>query len=147
MGTEEGTPSPALEEQQEEQQAEETSVSLLAQGLNSPEDVQIPGEHLPDNSICSTICPGCDEPNCKCPPDACWPGRSLDDTSDASCNCFAKLSFCAEGEEPQYTGLECPSCWPAENKACMCFAVLGFCAKEEGTPSPALEEQPEEQQA
>ena len=26
-----------------------------------------------------------------------------------------------------FKGEECPSCWPAENKACDCFAVLGFC--------------------
>jgi glucose uptake protein GlcU len=89
---------------------------------------------LPTVTSCAKLCPQCaDLPvnpaiasACKC--NACWPGSSLDDTSDKGCDCFAKLGFCKAGEKPIYTpGKECPSCWPPENKACNCFASVGFC--------------------
>jgi len=87
-----------------------------------------PPPKLPETSRCAQLCPGCDEPTCKCPSSACWPGHGLNQTSDHNCDCFAQLGFCKAGEEPVYSpGKECPSCWPAENKACMCFAALGFC--------------------
>merc|ERR1712039_251539 len=81
---------------------------------------------LPTHSRCQQLCPDCKDTKCKC--DGCWPGSGLADTPDTTCNCFAQLGFCAPGEEPVYTpGKECPSCWPAENRACDCFAALGFC--------------------
>merc|ERR1711871_1812159 len=81
---------------------------------------------LPTHSRCQVLCPNCTSPSCKC--DGCWPGRSLTDTPDHTCDCFAELDFCAAGEKPIYTpGKKCPSCWPAENKACDCFAAIGFC--------------------
>jgi len=87
-----------------------------------------PPKRLPETSRCKQLCPGCNDPKCKCPKGACWPGHSLNQTSDHNCDCFAELGFCKAGEEPVYTpGKKCPSCWPAENKACMCFAALGFC--------------------
>jgi len=87
---------------------------------------------LPEHSYCSDVCPGCESPTCTCPQGACWPGLSVSDTPDPTCNCFAKLGFCKDGEEPVYkVGEECPSCWPGSNKACMCFAKLGFCGAEE----------------
>eukprot|EP01047_Picozoa_sp_COSAG01_P013620 COSAG01_NODE_646_length_14556_cov_9.736806_3_plen_337_part_00 len=71
---------------------------------------------------------------CKC--DACWPGSSLEDTSDKGCDCFAKLDFCEKGTQPVYTpGEECPSCWPPENKACNCFAAIGFCEPPKPLPT------------
>merc|ERR1719305_142513 len=83
---------------------------------------------LPKESQCSKICPGCDAPTCKCPKDACWPGKGLNQTNDHTCECFASLGFCKDGEKPVYTpGKKCPSCWPSDNKACMCFAAIGFC--------------------
>ena len=36
------------------------------------------------------LCPGCTTPDCKCD-DACWPGQSLNNTSDKDCACFAVL--------------------------------------------------------
>merc|ERR1712216_953281 len=87
-----------------------------------------PPTKLPEKSACDTLCPGCTEPTCKCPSDACWPGKALNETRDHTCECFAELGFCKEGEKPVYTpGKKCPTCWPKENKACMCFAALGFC--------------------
>merc|ERR1711968_70896 len=81
---------------------------------------------LPTHSRCQVLCPNCTSPSCKC--DGCWPGFSLTDTPDHTCDCFAELDFCAAGEKPIYTpGKKCPSCWPAENKACDCFAAIGFC--------------------
>merc|ERR1712146_788984 len=86
------------------------------------------GTKLPEKSACDTLCPGCTEPTCKCPADACWPGKGLNETRDHTCECFAELGFCKDGEKPVYTpGKKCPSCWPAENKACDCFAAIGFC--------------------
>ena len=83
---------------------------------------------LPITSRCSTLCPGCSTLPCDCPADACWPGGGVDSTPDPTCDCFAKLTFCAPGTQPVYThGKKCPSCWPAENHACDCFATLGFC--------------------
>lgn len=83
---------------------------------------------LPTTSRCSTLCPDCHSPSCKC--DACWPGYNLSHTPDHTCQCFAELGFCKDGEEPVYTpGKDCPSCWPSENTACDCFAAIGFCAK------------------
>eukprot|EP00037_Helgoeca_nana_P032798 m.415403 g.415403 ORF g.415403 m.415403 type:complete len:280 (-) comp29618_c0_seq1:151-990(-) len=82
---------------------------------------------IPTHTICQKLCPDCTTPDCKCD-DACWPGQSLNNTSDRDCVCFAELGFCKAGEKPVYTpGKECPSCWPEENTACMCFAALGFC--------------------
>jgi hypothetical protein len=87
-----------------------------------------PPAKLPTTSECSTLCPGCVTPDCKC--DACWPGKSLNATRDHTCECFAELGFCKDSEEPVYTpGKKCPSCWPKENTACMCFAAIGFCDK------------------
>eukprot|EP00729_Bicosta_minor_P024645 gene24645-15431_t len=84
-------------------------------------------QKIPTSTICKDLCPGCTTPDCKCD-DACWPGQSLNTTSDKDCNCFAQLDFCKPGEKPKYTkGKECPNCWPAENTACMCFAAIGFC--------------------
>merc|ERR1711871_1941142 len=97
---------------------------LVVQCSSSPVWVQ---KKLPTTSRCQKLCPDCKDPTCKCT-DSCWPGSSLQDTPDKTCNCFAELGFCKAGEEPVYTpGKKCPSCWPAENKACMCFAALGFC--------------------
>ena len=45
---------------------------------------------LPTHSRCRTLCPHCTTPDCKCD-DACWPGQSLNTTSDKDCNCFAQL--------------------------------------------------------
>lgn len=91
-----------------------------------------PPAQLPTTSACSTICPGCTTPDCKCPAAACWPGKNLTATRDHTCECFAELGFCKAGEEPVYTtGKKCPTCWPKENTACMCFAALGFCDKEQ----------------
>jgi hypothetical protein len=85
-----------------------------------------PPPKLPTHSLCSTLCPGCTTPDCKC--DSCWPGQNITHTPHKECACFAKLGFCPPGEDPKYTpGHECPSCWPPENKACMCFASIGFC--------------------
>ena len=82
---------------------------------------------LPTSSICSTLCPKCDTVPCDCD-DSCWPGSSLNTTSDKTCECFAELGFCDAGTQPVYTpGKKCPSCWPKENKACDCFASIGFC--------------------
>jgi len=89
-----------------------------------------PPAQLPTTSACATLCPECKDPKCKC--DACWPGKSLNETRDHTCECFAELGFCKAGEKPIYTpGQKCPSCWPEENKACMCFAAVGFCDKDE----------------
>merc|ERR1719517_266611 len=57
---------------------------------------------LPTHSRCQKLCPACTEPTCKCD-DACWPGSSLADTPDKTCECFAQLDFCAPGKEPVYT--------------------------------------------
>lgn len=98
-----------------------------------------PPPKLPTTSRCEKLCPGCDEPTCKCPSGACWPGHSLNQTSDHNCDCFAALGFCKSGQEPVYTpGQKCPSCWPAENKACMCFAALGFCKDDTMSNTTAL---------
>lgn len=93
---------------------------------------------LPNASACSTILPGCKlahpagkdpVPNAACTThDACWPGQSLDQTPDHTCDCFATSVFCKEGDVPVYTpGKKCPSCWPTDNHACDCFASIGFC--------------------
>lgn len=85
-----------------------------------------PPAKLPTTSRCATLCPKCTSPKCKC--DACWPGKSLNETTDHTCECFAKLGFCAAGTKPVYTpGNKCPSCWDPDNNACDCFAAIGFC--------------------
>merc|ERR1711988_1147508 len=82
---------------------------------------------LPTSSRCQKLCPNCKAPGCACN-DSCWPGSGLDNTPDKTCNCFAQLGFCKDGEKPVYTpGKKCPSCWPSDNHACDCFASIGFC--------------------
>merc|ERR1711907_812828 len=104
---------------------------LVVQCSSSPVWVQ---KKLPTTSRCQKLCPECKDPTCKCT-DSCWPGSSLQDTPDKTCNCFAQLGFCKAGEKPVYTpGKECPSCWPPENKACMCFAAIGFCEPPKSLP-------------
>jgi len=64
-----------------------------------------------------------------------WTGAGLNATNDHTCECFAELGFCKEGEKPVYTpGKKCPSCWDPDNTACACFAAIGFC---DAKPTPA----------
>jgi len=97
-----------------------------------------PPAKLPTTSRCSTLCPSCKEnPPAPCKCDACWPGASLNATTDHTCECFAELGFCKKGEEPVYTpGKKCPSCWDPANNACACFAAIGFCDAKPTPPAP-----------
>jgi|EP01046_Picozoa_sp_COSAG06_P035506 hypothetical protein len=101
-------------------------LSAAATATATPEPAWAPTP-LPTSSICSSICPGCDSPTCKCDT-GCWPGQGFNATSDHTCDCFAQLGFCKAGQKPKFTpGQTCPDCWPPENKACMCVAAVGFC--------------------
>lgn len=57
------------------------------------------------------------------------PGKNITQGPDHTCDCFAALGFCKEGETPVYKAPtdRCPTCWPKEDTSCMCFAALGFC--------------------
>jgi hypothetical protein len=99
---------------------------------------------LPTHSICQTLCPSCktnpdptsDPPGhqprsctkCASVDQKCWPGQSMTNSSDHTCDCFGKLGFCKKGELPKRVeGQSCPSCWPMDNTACACFAALSYC--------------------
>ena len=98
----------------------------LADAFDIATHEHIAKHKLPTHSRCHTLCPNCTSPDCKC--DGCWPGQSLTNTPDHTCDCFAELGFCDAGTQPVYTpGKKCPSCWAKENKACDCFASIGFC--------------------
>jgi hypothetical protein len=99
---------------------------------------------FPTHSICQTLCPSCktnpdptsDPPGnqplsctkCASVDQKCWPGQSMTNSSDHTCDCFGKLGFCKKGELPKRVeGQSCPSCWPMDNTACACFAALSYC--------------------